>query len=352
VTALRPAPAVEAAVPHLNVVEVRGHSIMQHLDGQRAAGGASSGGSSPASGPSQPVSRGRSRSEVPRLQLNDGNGIPQLGFGAWQIEDAAAPAVVGAAIDAGYRLIDTATNYGNEFGVGKAIRRAFVPRNELFVTTKLWNEFHGYDQAMRAFDASAARLKLDMIDLYLIHWPCPQRGAYVDTWRALIELRRQGRVRSIGVSNFAADHLKRIIDETGVVPAVNQIELHPAFQQASLRELHNRYGIVTQAWSPLGHGASLIDPRFTMIADRLGRTPAQVVLRWHIENGFVVIPKSATPSRIAENIDVFGFELTTGDHAVIAGLDRTNGRIGPNPMRFGRMGFARRLLNRVSVASN
>jgi 2,5-diketo-D-gluconate reductase A len=200
---------------------------------------------------------------------------------------------------------------------------------------------------MRAFDLSIADLGLDVLDLYLIHWPCPQRTAYVETWRAFIELKKQGRVRSIGVSNFTADNLERIIGETGVVPAINQIELHPAFQQRSLRSVHESYGIVTQAWSPLGQGRSLADPRIQAIADRCERTPAQIVLRWHVENGFIAIPKSTAPARIAENIDLFNFELTTTDHAVIAGLDRPDGRMGPDPLVHGQMRFVRRITRRL-----
>jgi 2,5-diketo-D-gluconate reductase A len=288
------------------------------------------------------------RPEVPRISLNDGHSIPQLGFGVWQIDDLNAPEIVGTAIDAGYRLIDTATDYGNEAGVGRTLKGTAVPRNQLHVTTKLWNDSQGYDQTLRAFEASAAKLGLDVIDLYLIHWPCPQRAAYVDTWRAFIELRKQGRVRSIGVSNFTTDNLERIIGDTGVVPAVNQIELHPGFQQRTLREAHERYGIVTEAWSPLGQGRGLADPALKAIADRHGRTPAQVVLRWHIENGVVAIPKSATPARIVENIDVFSFVLTKEDHPTIAGLDRADGRIGPDPTSFGRERFLRRLIGRFS----
>jgi diketogulonate reductase-like aldo/keto reductase/peptidoglycan/LPS O-acetylase OafA/YrhL len=285
---------------------------------------------------------------VPRLLLNDGHSLPQLGFGVWQIDNTNAPETVGTAINAGYRLIDTAANYGNEAGVGQALKRAAVPRSEIFVTTKLRNEAQGYDQTMRAFDLSAANLGLDVIDLYLIHWPCPQRAAYVDTWRAFIELRKQGRIRSIGVSNFTAENLERIIGETGVVPVVNQVELHSAFQQRSLRVVHERYGIVTQAWSPLGQGSSLTDPKLQEIAARCGRTPAQVLLRWHVENGFIAIPKSAVPARIAENIDLFNFELTANDHATIAGLDRPHGRMGPDPKVHGQMRFARRLMRRLS----
>ena len=289
-----------------------------------------------------------SGSEVPRLFLNDGHSIPRLGLGTWLTSDAEAPEIVGAAIGAGYRLIDTAANYGNEAGVGRALERSAVPRNHLYITTKLWNDSHGYDQALRAFDASSSKLRLDVIDLYLIHWPCPHCGLYVDTWRALIELRKQGRVRSIGVSNFAADHLERIIGETGVVPALNQVELHSGFQQRALRKTHERYNIATKAWSPLGHGKALIHPTLRSIADRHGRTPAQVVLRWHIESGFVAIPKSVKPAHIAENIDVFTFGLTREDCDAISALDTATGRLGPDPAEFGRRrSFPRRVAGRL-----
>ncbi|WP_018260956.1 aldo/keto reductase [Methylobacterium sp. WSM2598] len=288
---------------------------------------------------------------LPRVQLNDGHAMPQLGLGVWQIAEERLPDVVAAAIGAGYRSIDTAANYGNEAGVGRALRQSPVSRDALHVTTKLWNDDHGYDAALRACDASAARLGLQVIDLYLIHWPCPQRKAYVDAWRALVELRRQGRVRSIGVSNFTEEHLARIADATGILPCVNQIELHPHFQQRGLREVHARYGIVTQAWSPLGRAGCLADPVLRGIADRHGRTPAQVVLRWHLENGCVAIPKSASPVRLAENIRAFDFALTAEDHAAIASLDRADGRLGPDPATFGRRPrlppMLRRLLRRA-----
>jgi len=272
--------------------------------------------------------------DIPRLPLNDGNAIPQLGFGVWQIPDAEAPGTVGAALDAGYRSIDTAAIYGNEAGIGRALKQTSLDRDAIFVTTKLWNDAQGFDETMRAFDASMGRLGLETLDLYLIHWPCPAKDAYVATWRAFVELRKQGRIRSIGVSNFSAEHLDRIVEDTGVAPSVNQIELHPGFQQRSLREAHARHRIVTEAWSPLGQGKGLDDPAIGRIAERHGRTPAQVVLRWHIEIGTVAIPKSANPQRIAQNIDVFGFSLTEEDHAVIAGLDRADGRIGPDPATF------------------
>ena len=286
--------------------------------------------------------------EVPRLILNDGHSIPLLGLGTWLTGDEKAPEIVGAAIRAGYRLMDTAANYSNEAGIGRALEESAVARNHLVVTTKLWNDSHGYDPTLRAFDASASKLRLDVIDLYLIHWPCPQRELYVDTWRAFIELRKQGRVRSIGVSNFTADHLERIIGDTGVVPVLNQVELHPGFQQQALREAHERYNIATEAWSPLGQGKTLIHPTLRTIADRHGRTPAQVILRWHIESGFVAIPRSVAPAHIAENIDLFNFALTREERDAISALDSETGRIGPDPADFGRRrSLPRRIAGRL-----
>lgn len=268
---------------------------------------------------------------VPQITLNDGQAIPQIGFGVYRLEEAQAPALVGTALGSGYRSVDTASVYGNEAGVGRALRETTVPRSAVFVTTKLWNDDQGYDATLHAFEASLARLAVEAVDLYLIHWPCPDRGLYLDSWRALIRLREEGRARSIGVSNFTEGQLDRLVSETGVSPALNQIELHPHFQQHALRAAHARLGIVTEAWSPLGKAQILDDPVIARIAGRLGRTAAQVVLRWHVENGFVAIPKSATPSRISENLDVFGFSLTEDDHTAIAGLDRADGRIGPDP---------------------
>lgn len=276
---------------------------------------------------------------VPGYPLIDGYVIPQLGFGVYQLDEARAPEIVGAAIGAGYRSIDTAAIYGNEAGVGGAIAAAVetagIARADLFVTTKLWNDRQGYDETLRAFDESLAKLRLDTVDLYLIHWPCPGRELYVETWKALIRLAEDGRARSIGVSNFTSEHLDRIIGETGRIPVVNQVELHPHFQQAELRAFHERHGIATESWSPLGQGNELGDPALVAIAKRHGRTPAQVVLRWHMQSGLVAIPKTATPARIGENIDIFGFSLTEEDLAAIAGLDRPGGRIGPDPMSFG-----------------
>ncbi|TGE02538.1 aldo/keto reductase [Methylobacterium nonmethylotrophicum] len=269
------------------------------------------------------------------LTLNDGKRIPQLGFGVWRLADEEAPAVVGAALEAGYRLIDTAAMYGNEAGVGRAIAASGLPREEVFVTTKVWNDRHGYDETLRACEESLARLGLDHVDLYLVHWPVPQRGATVDTWRALMRLREDGRARSIGVCNFTVEHLKRVIDATGSTPSINQVELHPRFQQTALRAFHREAGIVTEAWAPLGRGGVLDDPVIQAIAGKHGRTPAQVVLRWHLDAGTVAIPKSATPARIRENREVSGFSLDADDLARIAGLDDPAGRMGPDPETFG-----------------
>lgn len=270
----------------------------------------------------------------PTIKLNDSRAIPQLGFGVWQVPKDGAAAAVGSAIAAGYRSIDTAAIYGNEVGVGEAIKASSVPRDQLFVTTKLWNDRHDHDVALKAFDSSLGRLGLDYVDLYLIHWPVPSVGAYVQAWKALIKLRQDGRAKSIGVSNFNPDHLQRIIDETGVVPAVNQVELHPRFQQRSLRQFHAEKGIATEAWSPLGQGQFLEDATIGAIAKKYGKTPAQVIIRWHLDNGVIAIPKSVTPSRIAENLAVFDFHLDADDLAKIATLDDAKGRIGPKPEAF------------------
>jgi 2,5-diketo-D-gluconate reductase A len=270
-----------------------------------------------------------------RLTLNDGRMIPQVGLGVWRTPADDAAVVVRTALEAGYRAVDTAAIYGNEAGVGEGVRASGLPRDEVFVTTKLWNESQGYDRALRAFDKSVERLGLDHVDLYLIHWPCPQQGLYLESWKALIRLREEGRARSIGVSNFAAEHLERIISETGVVPAVNQIELHPRFQQASLRAANAAAGVLTESWSPLGQGQILEDPIIAGLAAKHGVTPAQVVIRWHVQHGLIVIPKSVTPARIVQNLDVFGFALDTNDMAAMASLDTENGRIGPDPASFG-----------------
>ncbi|GEB60404.1 oxidoreductase [Streptomyces gardneri] len=273
-------------------------------------------------------------SKVPSLTLNNGVPMPQLGFGVWQVPDDEAATAVATALEAGYRSIDTAAIYQNERGTGQAVAASGIPREELFVTTKLWNSDQGYDATMRAFDASLEKLGLDHVDLYLIHWPLPSKDTYVDTYRAFEKIHADGRARAIGVSNFLPEHLERLIGETSVVPAVNQIELHPQLQQSASREAHARHGIATEAWSPLGQGKGILEvPAIVAIARKHGRTPAQVVLRWHLQLGNVVIPKSVTPSRIRENIDVFDFTLDPEDLAAIAALDE-NRRIGPDPAEF------------------
>ncbi|MFF1421316.1 aldo/keto reductase [Streptomyces sp. NPDC058280] len=270
---------------------------------------------------------------VPHVVLNNGVTIPQLGFGVFQVDDARSTDAVLTALEAGYRSIDTAAVYRNETGVGRAIASSGLSRDDLFITTKLWNDDQGYESALAAFDASLDRLGLDHVDLYLIHWPTPARGLYLDTWRAMEKLLADGRARSIGVSNFQPAHLQRVLDETGVAPAVNQIELHPALQQAELRDFHAQHGIATEAWSPLAQGAVLEEEAITEIAGRHEKTPAQVVLRWHLQLGNVVIPKSVTPARIRENIDIFDFELSAGDMDALATLDRGL-RTGPDPDAF------------------
>ena len=263
--------------------------------------------------------------------LNNKLEMPQLGFGVFLVPPDEVIEPVRTALDAGYRLIDTATLYDNEEGVGRAIRDSGVPRDELFVTTKVWNTDQGYDSTLRAFDNSQKLLGLDVIDLYLIHWPAPKRDRYVETWKALERLYDDGRVRAIGVSNFTVAHLLRLLDETDVVPAVNQIELHPGFAQTELREFHDAHDIVTESWSPLGRGHGLLDqPTVTDIAKRHDRTPAQVVLRWHIQLGLVVIPKSVRAERIRENFEVFDFELDAQEMDALSALSEP-GRIGPDP---------------------
>jgi 2,5-diketo-D-gluconate reductase A len=262
---------------------------------------------------------------VPALTMNNGLTIPQLGFGVFQIPQDETQAAVSTALDAGYRLIDTAQGYQNEEGVGAAIAVASIPREELFITTKLTNSEQGYDQTLAAFDESMRKLGLDVLDLFLIHWPIPMFDLYGETWRAFVRLQQEGRVRSIGVSNFEVEHIERIVSETGVVPAVNQIELHPQFPQEELRAYHAEHGILTESWGPLGQGKGLLENRHvTEVAERKSRTPAQVVLRWHLQLGNVVIPKSVTPSRIKENFDVFDFELDEADMASIAQVNTGN----------------------------
>ncbi|MFH9657757.1 aldo/keto reductase [Streptomyces sp. NPDC017248] len=273
-------------------------------------------------------------SNVPPIILNNGVEMPQLGYGVWQVPDDDAERAVGTALEAGYRSIDTAAIYGNEAGTGKAIAASGLPREEIFVTTKLWNSDQGYDSTLRAFDTSLAKLGLDYVDLYLIHWPLPSRDKYVDTYKAFEKLHSDGRVRAIGVSNFLPEHLRRLIEETSVVPAVNQIELHPHLQQGEARAFHAEHGIATEAWSPLGQGKGLLEvPAVVAIARKHDRTPAQVVLRWHLQLGTIVIPKSVTPSRIKENIEVFDFSLDDEDLAAISALNEDR-RIGPDPAAF------------------
>ncbi|MFF9813400.1 aldo/keto reductase [Streptomyces sp. NPDC014006] len=273
-------------------------------------------------------------SKVPPITLNNGVEMPQLGFGVWQVPDDEAERAVATALEAGYRSIDTAAIYGNEEGTGKAIAASGLPREDIFVTTKLWNSEQGHDSTLRAFDTSLAKLGLDYVDLYLIHWPLPSKDAYVDTYKAFEKLHADGRVRAIGVSNFLEPHLDRLIAETSVIPAVNQIELHPHLQQRAAREYHAEQGIATEAWSPLGSGKGILEiPAIVAIAQKHGRTPAQVVLRWHLQLGNVVIPKSVTPSRIKENIEVFDFSLDDEDLAAISALNEDR-RLGPDPATF------------------
>ncbi|MDQ2749707.1 MAG: aldo/keto reductase [Pseudonocardiales bacterium] len=272
--------------------------------------------------------------DQPTITLNNASAIPQLGFGVFQVPDGETTAAVSAAFQAGYRAIDTAAMYGNERGVGTAIAQSGIPRDELFITTKLDNDGHGTDAALRAFESSRSRLGLDYVDLYLIHWPLPAQDRYVDTWRAFEKLQRDGVVRTIGVSNFQPAHLQRLFDETDVVPAINQVELHPYLTQARLRQFHDEHGIATEAWSPLAKGGRLLaDPVVSSLAEKYGKTPAQIVIRWHLQLGNVVIPKSVTPSRIKENIEVFDFELAEDDMASISDLNRDD-RTGPNPDTF------------------
>ncbi|MFD9006914.1 aldo/keto reductase [Streptomyces sp. NPDC059582] len=273
-------------------------------------------------------------SKVPPIILNNGVEMPQLGFGVWQVPDGEAEQAVATALEAGYRSIDTAAIYGNEAGTGKAIAAAGIPREDVFVTTKLWNSDQGYDATLRAFDTSLQKLGLDYLDLYLIHWPLASRDKYVDTYKAFEKLHADGRVRAIGVSNFLPEHLERLISETSVIPALNQIELHPHLQQHAAREYHAEQGIATEAWSPLGSGKGLLEvPAIVAIGQKHNRTPAQIVLRWHLQLGNVVIPKSVTPSRIKENIDVFDFSLDAEDLAAISALNEDR-RVGPDPATF------------------
>lgn len=271
---------------------------------------------------------------IPSRLLNDGNQIPQLGFGTWQIPDAETPGVVGNAFELGYRHIDGAAAYQNEEGLGRAIRDSDLARSDLYITTKLRNPDQGRDKALTALEASLSRLGLEYVDLYLIHWPCPGHDRFVETWQALVEARDAGLARSIGVSNFRIQDIERVIDATGVVPAVNQIELHPFLQQRELRAFSDKLGIVTESWSPLAHGGELLTNQFLLeIADKHQKTVAQVILRWHVQLGLVAIPKSVTASRMAQNIDVFDFSLDADDMAKITAIDAGK-RLGPDPADF------------------
>jgi len=263
----------------------------------------------------------------PMVVLSDGASMPQFGLGVFQTPPETTAEVVRQAVDLGYRAVDTASMYRNEEGVGEALEG----RTDVFVTTKLGNSDHGFDETLRAFDASARKLRRARLDLYLIHWPRPRVNRYVDSWKAFVRLQREGRVRSIGVSNFNRDHLERIIGETGVTPAVNQIELHPRFQQEALRAFHEERGIKTESWSPLGRGALLANPVIVSIAAKHARTPAQVVIRWHLDSGLIVIPKSVHPARLKENIGALDFRLDNEDMRRIRTLDSPGGRIGPDP---------------------
>ncbi len=266
-----------------------------------------------------------------QLTLNDGATIPRIGLGVWQVDPDITAKVVRWGIEAGYRLIDTAEGYRNEEGVGEAIRSAGVPRKELFITSKLRNGAHRRDDALRAFDDTMAKLGIDRIDLFLIHWPVPGQNNYVEAWKTLVELKEAGRITSVGVSNFNQDHLERIIGETGVTPVVNQIELHPRFQQRDKRDFHRKHDIHIESWSPLGSGRLLQDPTLEAIAAKHGKSVAQAIIRWHLQEGLIVIPKSVHKDRIAANFDVFDFTLDDEDMRTIAAMDSPGGRIGSDP---------------------
>lgn len=262
--------------------------------------------------------------------MNDGMKIPTIGFGTWQIPDDAMPEVLTMALDAGYRSIDTATMYGNESGIGRTLKASIVAREEIFLATKVWNTEQGYDATLRSMENSLKKLLTDYVDLFLIHWPAPKQDKYLASWKALSRLRTEGMAKSIGVCNFNIEHLLRLKEETGIIPAVNQIELHPYFQQKELREFHLQHNITTEAWSPLARG-NVNNEVITSLAKKYQKTPAQVILRWHFDNGIIAIPKSSNPARILENLDIFNFKLTPDDLDKISQLDDPNGRSGPNP---------------------
>ena len=271
-------------------------------------------------------------STQPHVTFHDGRSIPQVGLGVWQTPDDVAVTAVETALKAGYRHIDTAAVYQNEGGVGQGMRNSGVARGDIFLTTKVWNDDQGFDETLRAMDASLKRLGTDYVDLYLIHWPSAYRGKFVDTWKAMIRLREEGKARSIGVSNFEGRYIDDLEAATGVLPVINQVQLHPRFQQRDLRATYEPKKIITESWSPLGQGQMLEDETIAAIARRHGKSPAQVIIRWHIEEGLVVIPKSVTPSRIVENFNVFDFVLSDEDKAAINGLDSASGRIGSDPL--------------------
>ncbi|MEO1921133.1 MAG: aldo/keto reductase [Sphingomonadaceae bacterium] len=268
--------------------------------------------------------------QTPTLSLNDGRNIPQLGFGTYQIDNDDAAEAVSTALHVGYKLVDTAAIYGNEEGVGEGLGS----HRDIWLTTKIWNESQGYERAKAAFAKCLARLDRPVVDLVLIHWPCAENDKYVETWKAMIEMREAGTARSIGVSNFQPDHLKRLADETGEVPALNQIELHPSFQQRDLRKLHDEMGIVTQSWSPLGQGNGLDNETIKAIAKETGQNAAAVIIRWHIQHGLAVIPKASSRDHIAANFEAVRFELDDDQMARIDALDDKDGRIGPHPDEF------------------
>ncbi|MBT2552298.1 aldo/keto reductase [Arthrobacter sp. ISL-5] len=279
------------------------------------------------------MNTGHATTPIPTVTLNNGVRMPQLGFGVFQVSDDDTTAAVSAALAAGYRSIDTAAIYGNEAGTGRALAESGIAREELFVTSKVWVADFGYDATLAAYESSLEKLGLEYLDLYLIHWPAPATDGYLESWRALEKLLRDGRVRAIGVSNFLPEHLEKVVGLGGTVPAVNQVELHPALQQGDVAGSNAAHGVATEAWSPLAQGAVLGEPSVTAIAADHGVTPAQVILRWHLQQGRIIIPKSVTPARIRENLDVFGFELADTELAAIDALER-DGRTGPHPAEF------------------
>lgn len=273
--------------------------------------------------------------DIPQIMtFHDGRSAPTLGLGTWQIPDDAVAQVVRQAVELGYRSIDTAAFYHNEAGVGRGIKECGIPREELFITTKLWNDSHAHGLSRPAFEASLKRLGLDYVDLYLIHWPAPQAGLFVQAWESLIQLRDEGLAKSIGVCNFDVAQLQELLDETGVLPVVNQVELHPRLQQVELRQYHANNEIITEAWGPIARGSLQDNAVLGDIATRLNRSVAQVILRWHVQLGNMVIPKSTRADRLRENMAIFDFELSEDDMAAIAALDSPEGRIGPDPATF------------------